>query len=208
MRMGTISIMISVVVLAGCAQPQDDAGGAVSATQVDTSAIIAQAERTAAALRTGLVQRLTDVIQTQGAHTAIEVCATEALPLTDSIAREAGTGIALKRTARRLRNPANAPDSLETAALDWFDEQHSRGAQPPYLLQAVPAGGYRYYSPLRIAALCLNCHGAPESMSADVRAAIDSRYPDDQATGYAEGDFRGLLRVSVPADITPDDGGP
>jgi hypothetical protein len=30
---------------------------------------------------------------------------------------------------------------------------------------------------------------------------LAERYPDDEALGYAEGDFRGLIRVSVPAEV-------
>src|SRR5690606_16656684 len=60
--------------------------------------VIAVGEEAAAALRTGLIQRLTAALAEGGAAGAIDVCALEALPLTDSIATAGGAGLALKRT--------------------------------------------------------------------------------------------------------------
>jgi hypothetical protein len=34
-----------------------------------------------------------------------------------------------------------------------------------------------------------------------VRAFVAERYPDDLATGYELGDFRGFVRVSIPAEM-------
>jgi mono/diheme cytochrome c family protein len=161
--------------------------------------VTAVGEKAAAALRTGLIGRLTAALAEGGPAGAIDVCALEAMPLTDSIAA-AGDGIALKRTATRVRNPLNAPDELERAALTWFESELAAGRTPAAHVQRDGAD-FRYYAPLRVAALCLNCHGPVETLSSDVRRALQSRYPGDQATGYAEGDLRGLIRVSVPATV-------
>jgi hypothetical protein len=42
--------------------------------------------------------------------------------------------------------------------------------------------------------VCLTCHG---SVGSDVAAALRERYPDDRATGYALGDFRGIAWAEV-----------
>lgn len=160
--------------------------------------VTAVGEPAAAALRTGLLQRLTAALSSGGPARAIDVCALEALPLTDSIAAAAGNGIALKRTSTRVRNPLNAPDALESEALQWFEDEKAAGRSPTRLVQSDGAD-YRYYAPLRIARPCLACHGPGEAMSDEVRRALHSRYPGDRATGYAEGDLRGVIRVSVPA---------
>jgi hypothetical protein len=34
-------------------------------------------------------------------------------------------------------------------------------------------------------------------LTQEVSAQLAALYPDDKATGYKEGDFRGLIRVSV-----------
>lgn len=130
---------------------------------------------------------------------AVEFCSAVALELTDSVAATLGPGWELKRTATRTRNPANGPDSLETEALRFFtDRADSVGAdQPEHLVQPAD-DGFRYYMPLRIGPMCLQCHGPRDALEPTVRRALDALYPDDRATGYAAGDLRGVVRVTVP----------
>jgi hypothetical protein len=127
-----------------------------------------------------LVTRLSGAIQHGGTASAIEFCSTSASELTARVAREQGLDI--KRTSLRYRNPANAPDQAETEALKYFE--------------TVLA----YYRPLTVAVPCLQCHGTPDEIDPAVRAVLDERYPEDLATDYAVGDFRGVVRVSVPED--------
>jgi cytochrome c553 len=43
---------------------------------------------------------------------------------------------------------------------------------------------------------CLKCHGTPGvDQDASSQAKIQRLYPQDEATGYAEGDFRGLWSI-------------
>lgn len=200
------TLLITAMFVA-CSGPTPDPADATSAGHADTAAVIRVAEAAAEQLRSALIQRLSTALQTQGAAGAIDVCAIDALPLSDSIARAAGAGIEVRRTARKVRNPTNAPDALETQALAWFEETLGQGQQPGHLLQRETADTYRYYAPLRIAALCVQCHGPVDELSPDVRQALARRYPTDAATGYAEGDFRGLIRITVPAATITGDGG-
>ncbi|MEJ2541812.1 MAG: DUF3365 domain-containing protein, partial [Gemmatimonadota bacterium] len=129
---------------------------------------------------------------------ALEFCNVEALPLTDRVARE--QGMEVTRTSLRLRNPANAPDAADEEALQWFQAQLDSDAGVPEMhVRRMEDGSYRYYQPLMTAGLCVQCHGARDELAPDVLEALDEHYPEDRATGYAEGDWRGLLRVSVPA---------
>jgi hypothetical protein len=131
---------------------------------------------------------------------AVEFCSAEALVLTDSVAASLGPGWELKRTTTRTRNPANEPDSLETEALRFFTERADsvEAEQPERLVQEVGDGAYRYYMPLRIGPMCLQCHGPRDALEPAVRRALDALYPEDRATGYAAGDLRGVVRVTVP----------
>jgi hypothetical protein len=175
--------------------PQTD--GSADEIPADVEAQVARIGETAAnALRTGLSQRLTAAIAEGGAEAAIDVCALEAMPLTDSIASATGAA-ELRRTSLRVRNPRNAPDAQDSAALHWFAELDAQEPRPVHLVQR-DGEAYRYYSPLRIAPLCTQCHGPEETLSEPVRAALRQRYPDDRATGYAEGELRGLIRVTMP----------
>jgi hypothetical protein len=149
------------------------------------------------ALTGALIGHLTAALDEGGPEGAIEFCATEALALT---ADAMGTmdGVDIKRTSTRVRNPANAPDSLEALALAYFEERlGATGALPAAWLQPEGDQALRYYRPLVINQLCVQCHGPMGALPPKVLAALDARYPDDQATGYLAGDFRGLIRVRV-----------
>lgn len=144
--------------------------------------------------------RLNAHLAAEGAGGAIAFCSTEAQSLTDSISGTLGPGWEVKRTTARTRNPRNAPDSLEAEALRHFRGFEAAGEELPHgHVQAAP-GGYRYYMPLRLGHMCLQCHGPRESLDPEVRRVLDTRYPADQATGYRQGDLRGVVRVTVPRD--------
>lgn len=132
---------------------------------------------------------------------AIQFCAGEAQELTDSVARSLGEDWELKRTTRQTRNPRNAPDSLEAVALTHFhqSETEGEGEGPESFVQRTADGDYRYYTPLRMGDMCLECHGEAGSLDPAVRQVLETRYPADSATGYSEGDLRGVIRVTIPA---------
>ena len=148
-------------------------------------------------LASTLIGHLTAAVDSAGPAGAIDFCATEALVLTAQTVADM-EGVEIKRTTTRVRNPANAPDSLEAEALAWFESQiASTGAVPAEWVQVEGQEALRYYRPLVTNELCVNCHGAVEALAPEVAAALAERYPQDQATGYAPGDFRGLIRVRI-----------
>ncbi len=133
---------------------------------------------------------------------AISVCNIQALPLTQKLTRWDGYRVRIKRVTGRTRNPANAPDAFEQKALDYF--QQAGEELPAFLVQKITAGGervrFRYYKPLKVGGLCVNCHGPEEMLQPQVRETLQQLYPNDRATGYAIGDFRGLVRVELQKD--------
>lgn len=196
------AILATGLTLAACGAPAGEArpeavGSDVAIPEEERTQVALVGEEAATSLRTGLSARLAAAMAEGGPEAAIDVCAADALPLTDSIA--GALGVAVKRTSQRVRNPANAPDAAEQAALDWFASEEAAGRRPESLVER-DGSGYRYYSPLRVAAACTTCHGPRESLAAGTLAAVAARYPADEATGYAEGDFRGLIRVTVQAE--------
>jgi hypothetical protein len=44
---------------------------------------------------------------------------------------------------------------------------------------------------------CLACHG--QDLAEPVSAAIEERYPEDQATGFVAGELRGAFLIEWPA---------
>jgi hypothetical protein len=131
---------------------------------------------------------------------ALEFCTLEALALTEAVEKRLPEGVKLKRTSFKFRNPKNAPDPIDSDALDHFSGALDKdGELPKHLVLYVEEDkAYRYYQPLKMGNLCLNCHGHLEQMDREIIASLKENYPQDMATGYQVGDFRGLIRVSIP----------
>lgn len=207
MNGATLLALISAAVLMSCQladrATEDDGEGAVSS---DTEAAVTRlGGEVAAELVTKLGGRLQEAMAERGAAGALEFCSVEGLPLTADVSR--ATGFEVKRTSSRIRNPANAPDALERTALDRFEAAAVAGdSLPVKLVQRTPEGDFRYYRPLRVQPLCLQCHGRSADLAAGVAEALATRYPQDQATGYGAGDLRGVVRVTVPrSSVERDD---
>lgn len=169
---------------------------------VTRAEVVALGDTTAMTLVRTLGGRLNAHLAAGGPGDAIEFCSNEAQTLTDSVSASLGPGWEVRRTTMRTRNPRNAPDSMEAEALRYFHRwADSTGVeQPESYVQVAPDGDYRYYMPLRLGHMCLQCHGPRETLEPGVRQVLDTRYPADQATGYAEGDLRGVVRVTVPRE--------
>ena len=163
-------------------------------------------ERAINRLGVTMLSEVTVAVAKSGAEKAIDVCHLKALPLTGEIIAGMPRITGVKRTSLRLRNPANAPDAAETMALARVEKDIASGILPKVLVQRIERTGekpeWRVYRPIGVAQQCVTCHGARESLSAELQARLAERYPADQATGYAVGQWRGLIRVSV-ADAPP-----
>jgi hypothetical protein len=150
-----------------------------------------------------LLDALNAALAAGGPEAAIEVCQTKAPALTAESVPGVAAVKAVKRTSVRLRNPANAPDDAERAALDRVAAAIAKGEPPPPLviqrIQTSETGRpeWRVYKPIVAQPACLVCHGDPATQPPGLRAALQQRYPADAATGYAAGDWRGLLRLTV-----------
>lgn len=148
-----------------------------------------------------LVNEVTSAVAKVGPEKALEVCHLKALPLTGAIIKDTPRITAVKRTSLRLRNSANAPDAAEHLALRHVEKQLENGVLPKVLVQRIePPGGkpeWRVYRMVGIMPQCVACHGPKESMSPGLQTLLKERYPSDQATGYASGQWRGLIRVTV-----------
>ncbi|MEO8195986.1 MAG: DUF3365 domain-containing protein [Thermoanaerobaculia bacterium] len=135
-----------------------------------------------------------------GAKGAVDVCADQAQVATREEA--ARLGISLRRISLRYRNPADAPDAFERAALERFAVQAQAGSLPGELAQVVTGAGgeaeLRYLRPIVLGPQCLACHGQPSALAPGVGEILARRYPDDLATGYASGDLRGAFTVRLP----------
>lgn len=162
---------------------------------VDAAAVRAAAA--AAEFAPALLGELTRALADGGPVAAFDACGAAAPAIADRVA--AAHGLAeIGRTALRVRNPANAADEFERAMFErWL-----AGTEPgdAYEVVARADGGHelRWMRPIRLQAMCVQCHGTPEQIAPATRAALAERYPDDAATGFAPGDLRGAISVRVP----------
>jgi hypothetical protein len=145
---------------------------------------------------TFLKQDLKSALETalaKGGATAIQVCSHAAPQITEAI----GDGVRVGRMTRKPRNPANAVGGWQERALAGFEQRAAAGEDLTRISYSTRLEGGRVgvAEPLLIQPLCLTCHGDP--IAPEIAEALRSRYPDDQATGYREGDLRGLAWAEV-----------
>ncbi len=135
-----------------------------------------------------LMGKLKEELGKGGPAAAIAVCQEEA----PRIAQQVGTEKAVKigRTALKLRNPKNQPPA-------WAKDLIDRSVDAPTFLTNTK-GEFAALLPIKLQAQCLVCHGSGEQIPVEVRNALTQRYPNDQATGFKEGDLRGWFWVEIP----------
>ena len=159
-----------------------------------------------AATSRAAVQELAHAIQTElqgalkagGPVNAITVCSEKAPAVTAAFSKK--TGLKIRRTSLKPRNPDNAPDAWEERVLRDFETRKARGEDPAGLeySEELTDGGkteVRYMKAIVIAdgMPCLACHGS--TLTPEVAARLKTSYPRDQATGYKTGDIRGAFSV-------------
>jgi TPR repeat protein len=140
-------------------------------------------------LKQALQQGLAD-----GPVAAVEVCQLRAPELATKYSQ---AGVEIGRSSHRLRNPANAPRAWMKPVIDAYLAQPGEASA-----RAVELGDGRvgYAEPIRTQGLCLVCHGS--SLAPQVAEVIRTRYPADQATGFAEGELRGIFWAEFPAALS------
>ncbi|MCW5830286.1 MAG: DUF3365 domain-containing protein [Deltaproteobacteria bacterium] len=156
----------------------------------DLKPLVTQADKASQALAQRLMARLTAAFGEGGAPAAVDVCSREAGELASTVALE--FGVEIGRTSHKIRNPKNAPRDWVKPHLDAAAGRKAAQVKPVAIRLEKGAG---LLKPIGVQGFCLTCHGA--SVDVSVREAIAARYPDDRATGFAEGDFRGFFWVEV-----------
>ncbi|MGD8375331.1 MAG: DUF3365 domain-containing protein [Acidobacteriota bacterium] len=147
-----------------------------------------------------LMSTLMRELQQGGPAGAVQVCSEQAQAIAEDLSRD---GLTVRRVTLRPRNPKDAPDPYEEVKLLDLEAARAGGEMPPELYEEVTLEGVhqlRYLRPLTIRRPCLGCHGDPEELAPGVREMLQELYPEDRALGYAEGDLRGAISVTVVLD--------
>jgi len=146
-----------------------------------------------------LMMALTKAIAEQGAEKAIDFCSLQALPILDSI----GGDYKVSRISARNRNPNNAPKTPTDIKVlqEYLEAARDKKELRPHLAETNEENIKVFYRPILLAMpTCLQCHGdKTKDISPTVAKAIAAKYPNDLATGFVLGDFRGAWRIEMLA---------
>ena len=159
--------------------PQIIAGSIL--TESEKSGLLAAKEE----LFTRLSGRLMDVMSTNGPAAAIEVCQVEAKSIAEEVGKEANVNIG--RTGVRLRNTSNQPPK-------WAQKLVADRTDTPVFAKLSDESAVALL-PIKLQAQCVMCHGPSEQLAPDVKAKLTKLYPQDQATGFSEGELRGWFWI-------------
>ncbi|MCA9175444.1 MAG: DUF3365 domain-containing protein [Planctomycetales bacterium] len=174
------------------AEQATDAKAKADTTPAPSDAGTTAKERALAAknaLFTKLSSRLVEAMSSGGPAAAIQVCSQDAVKIAAVVSES--QGVRIGRTSFKLRNPRNAPPEWTVP----FVEQ--RVAEPQFV--ELPDGNTGALLPIKLQTACLACHGPEDTIASDVKAKLAELYPEDQATGFHDGDLRGWFWVEVPA---------
>jgi len=160
----------------------------------DDTGLQADSKAAIATFGSTLKAELMAAMQDGGPLNAIDVCATRAPAIAESVSVD--SGIQLSRVSLRNRNPGNAPNEWQAAVLHGFEQRLAAGEAVDSLTwQDVAESGdqqeFRFMKAIPTLPLCLQCHG--EIIAPPVAEKIAERYPADTATGFREGDIRGAF---------------
>lgn len=165
-----------------------------AASDKDKEAIMAEGTIIAKSTGKKLAGTLMEKIKSGGIPEAIEFCNTAAIPLTDKVADS--FKVSIKRTSLKTRNPLNKPDDAELAVLKKYEVELMKGL-PLQPVVETETDASHFYAPIIIESKCLMCHGTVnKELSRPIDSIIKTKYPEDMATGYQEGDLRGMWSIT------------
>jgi cytochrome c553 len=202
---GLAAILLSIPSAVGAAPPS--AGGDVQITFVaidhpEAAAIRRTGETAIKWLGAKMVFELKTSLARNGAEGTVAICHLKAVSSGGQVLPGMPSVTAFKLTSARLLNAANAPDAAEQLALERVQLAIDRGdALDELLIQRITAPNgsieWRVYRPLAVLTSCTACHGDPTTQTPALQTLLRERAPASVAIGYAEGEWRGLLRLTV-----------
>ncbi len=155
---------------------------------------IEKGQQITAAVFSTLSAELQNAMKNGGVENALQYCNLNALNIVDSLSKLHHAKI--RRTSEKYRNPHDRPNENESAVINNYQKEIKGGKEvPPKVIQEND-GRYYFYAPIFVNDLCLKCHGAVGKELTQENADLIKRYyPNDLATGYSAGEFRGIWSI-------------
>lgn len=125
----------------------------------------------------------------KGAVHAVGMCNLEAPKIT---AKSNEGKFAIGRASNKFRNPKNAPQKWMKDVLSEYEKSNGKNMLPAKVIK-LNNNEMAYVEPIYVKGLCLSCHGV--SVAKPVQEILNNKYPNDKATGYKLGEFRGMFWV-------------
>lgn len=149
------------------------------------------AEATAKNLVTNLSQKMESSSITE----AVPFCNTMAHPLMEEIEKK--YDVEIKRTSLSIRNNENIPTEGEQIILNQYKNSFLNNDTLKPIVNLDNTGKPHFYAPILLQKKCMTCHGTVgQEVTIQTDSIIRSYYPDDNATGFKEGDLRGIWSIT------------
>lgn len=180
---------------------------APAATRPDAADAQARAQAALKDFGDRLRTELREAMTRDGAPAAVDFCHVQAPRIAEQVMAEHGVRLGRVAVPGRNRNPGNVAEGwLQVLATQFqvaVDTGGAPEAQMAVIRQDVPPGvELRMARGIRVEAACLMCHG--DNIAPEIAARLARHYPRDRATGFREGDLRGLVWAEVPTtEATP-----
>jgi len=165
----------------------------------DKKEYIAKGKEIAKETGSHLSGQLTKQMKEGGVIIAVPFCNTMAMPLTDEISEKYSASI--KRTSLKVRNEKNSPSVEETRILKQYKNLLNTNEKLTPIVELDLSGNPHFYAPILLQQKCLTCHGEIGiNVTSKTDSIIESYYPNDIATGFKEGDLRGIWSIAFKSD--------
>jgi hypothetical protein len=155
-----------------------------------------QARNASKTLMGDLQKTLKAALSSQGPAAAVQVCHQAAPAIAKGISEQ--QRLQVRRVSLKHRSPQGKPDAYEAQLLTQWQTAKKIPEEHAEVVMYQGKKVLRYLKPIRLQAACLQCHGPASQIKPEVKALLRKHYPQDQATGYKEGDLRGAVTVILP----------
>jgi hypothetical protein len=185
-RMKNIVLILVLVVITSCKQ-------SLSNKEVEIYTI--KGTEIAQATFKSLSGNLMEQMKQGGPAQAVPFCNLNAVPISEELSKQ--YDVVIKRTSNKLRSCENEPTDRELDIILQYESMVSKDESMKPIVEIDELGKKHFYAPIKMQSNCLVCHGKlNETMTVKTDSIIKSLYQFDIATGYSEGDLRGIWSIT------------
>ncbi|SNR71322.1 Tll0287-like domain-containing protein [Lutibacter flavus] len=181
-----VFILFSLIILVACDN---------SFSEKEQQKYISKGKEIAEASFNELSSQLMSQMKEGGPAQAVPFCKENATVILGELSNKYDATI--KRSSDLLRSCKIEPTERELEIIYRYQKLISEEKELEPIVEIDLDNKKHFYAPIKIKANCLVCHGKlNETLSVQTDSIIKSIYPFDIATGYSEGDLRGVWSIT------------